>query len=404
MKSKFLPLALLSLICVSCGWTPVDDVYKLRNKTTYENFSALNDPAVMNFGITQKFISGGNTFTTEKSFGSLIFIYDWENNDIFDYVFSPESGFNSGVNQLFGLKKDSSNNAYYGFARWNERVTIMDPASTALKIENLKKNDMVDYAWADVKTLSSSKQLILYKKSYNGTDSKKSFYSIYDSESGEFNDKGSINCSFISDMSMARDEKNDTAWICYLTERESNHMSHNIICSIDLTTGVLTDNLYSFDSYAGEYDNYNGWNICFYYNILYADSDYIVVSKRKVEKPGSDEYYLEVINRSDDSISEIKLPDYNYSLCLEKLNGSYYLFTRDYGTRATAQKIDIANSSMTEVASTTEMRVFNSSFIRDNKLYFATSDYLSFKILGFDPSTESFDKLQELTIDSFDRK
>ena len=64
----------------SCTYTPVNDFYKIRNKTSLKDISTLNNPVIFAKTPVQGFSHGKKVEYVD--FGVVYCIYDWENNEI----------------------------------------------------------------------------------------------------------------------------------------------------------------------------------------------------------------------------------------------------------------------------------------------------------------------------------
>ena len=107
---------LLFIVCVvSCGYyVPEKDYSKRLGKVEYKSFDSLNNPFIFRFDAKLSF----NSRVISRDRGSFYFIYDWETNTVFDYVYSPKD--DSYENFLFRCRNSENNIEYIGFDYFDE--------------------------------------------------------------------------------------------------------------------------------------------------------------------------------------------------------------------------------------------------------------------------------------------
>jgi hypothetical protein len=124
---KFLPFLLPLTLFVSCqSWYKTSvDMSKITNKTTYQPFTELNDPIVVNMPVYETLYLWGNENNKFKQnrIGDMFVIYDWESDEIYDWVFYGKESFYC----LPHIIQVGSNPKYY--------INSLDSSGTIAKLE-----------------------------------------------------------------------------------------------------------------------------------------------------------------------------------------------------------------------------------------------------------------------------
>ena len=124
---KLVPLFLSLFVFISCqSWYKTSvDMSKITNKTTYQPFTDLNDPIVVNMPVYETLYLWGNENNKFKQnrIGDMFVIYDWESDEVYDWVFYG----NEGVFSLPNIIQVGSNPKYY--------INSLDSTGTIAKLE-----------------------------------------------------------------------------------------------------------------------------------------------------------------------------------------------------------------------------------------------------------------------------
>lgn len=95
MKKTFtLLISLVLAALTSCSAFYEQEDYKaIMKKTSYKSFDSLNEPIVLNYLFNMEFSQKGENPRTSTVHNGMIYaIYDWEKDEIFDYVYAPGNG------------------------------------------------------------------------------------------------------------------------------------------------------------------------------------------------------------------------------------------------------------------------------------------------------------------------
>lgn len=124
---KLLPLLLSLFVFISCqSWYKTSvDMTKITNKTTYQPFTELNDPIVVNMPVYETLYLWGNENNKFKQnrIGDMFVIYDWESDEVYDWVFYGKESFYSLPNIIHVGNKPK----YY--------INSLDSSGTIAKLE-----------------------------------------------------------------------------------------------------------------------------------------------------------------------------------------------------------------------------------------------------------------------------
>lgn len=133
-KCLFVFAVIFSLSFISCGdfWdsitsatTPLSCVLneKVEHKTEYKSFTELNNPLVLSVPVYD--LGYNNT-------GSLFVVWDYEKNEIFDWVYTPKTN-NIWNYAACAVEPEPGKTVYISGGANYSNYVVMDPAATTLK-------------------------------------------------------------------------------------------------------------------------------------------------------------------------------------------------------------------------------------------------------------------------------
>lgn len=135
MKRSFLVFVIfLSLFFSSCGdayYYNLNKYEEVKKKTTYKTFTHLNDPIVFSMSVEDIYALFGkaNNKQFNKQCGEVFVIYDWEKEEVFDWVYYPTKGnaFSDGraCEHVYNGKK-----TYYFTRASGKELAELDPEKT----------------------------------------------------------------------------------------------------------------------------------------------------------------------------------------------------------------------------------------------------------------------------------
>lgn len=144
MKNKICIICLILVTgfltsCVFSTWIPEEDYSKLTQKKSVKTFEQLNDPMLFFQRVKVPFhYKFDKTNCITPCIGSVFYIYDWETNQIYDYVYTNNEIFTGHyiLNQL--CPDENGKTDYFCFERFNQNYFALSPQKT--ECENIKYN------------------------------------------------------------------------------------------------------------------------------------------------------------------------------------------------------------------------------------------------------------------------
>lgn len=402
MKKFLIPLVCLFLLS-SCVYTPVNDFFKIRNKGLSKDYSSLNNPAFFTLTATQEFSKGKKII--KEDFGTVHFIYDWENNEINDYFFTKT--YNSVYNNysFVDLKNSDGSKTYLNIDLSREIMKVN------LKQRNFTTTNFDDdigyyYLWANPSIESNKHAVLFYTNSY---DIESDLYdcTFYIFSEDEKNDKKVLykNINDAYDIIPIMDASGDKVWFNEIKSSVDRKDKKVNIKNLDLTTGTINEPFISFDSYLfsdGENPDYKIEKEFSYY-VMFADSSYIILKKvaYNCENFESENSIL-MIDLSSKTSKEIKLDKDLYIQYVTYLNNKYYVFTRKIYGNYSVYTIDYSTENKTFIEEySIKGQDIDSYFIRDDSIYFIDYEKNHSYISKFDSKSNKYVDLLNVKISDF---
>ena len=407
-----------TLLCIpllflfSCKWVPSKDYSSVLNKTSYQTFESLDEPLLLSFRMSPVFYWNGkkNNHTT-RSYGSVYVIYDWENARVHDFVYSK--GSSSGYGSEFLLQtNDGTKTKWYG-AESSDYLYSISADKTGL-------TEIFDGTYSCSQKISETNgrpQAVILRTDESG----KSIYA-FDSRTDKSNLLASGN---YSDYRKAYADGTGNYWMIRRTEKDENKKSFFNLHKIDMSQNKICPAVKSFKEIPDDavYDTYNGWSEHFNYEIIYADSNHVLLSKTvyKLMPVGSDGFVNQIpceekivsLNLSGMTENETAYPDagiddrhYYETNFAFKIGGTYYLFARIQGeNKLHAFSYDASTHALTL------LDVFpketHSAALRNSRVYFASEKIESgnpdnhyMTLTYFDAGTQRFAGETTLSFDA----
>lgn len=395
MKLKFLSLPLLSLALIGCTWTPVNKDYKIREKTTFSDFSSLNKPVIITSTLSQTFEH--NEYSTTRRYGSLLAIYDWESNSVYDYVYSPDRSFRGIQVLMTQATLEDNSSIFYGLGEYN--LNYITPDGSSIKIQAFPKNSLFSTKWA-AKEFAPGTSPILFSGHYDYTDNKLKCRAIEIDPVTKKTREGLLfddSWPSLGDLSSVTDS-NGTVWVIYRTDRDENEESKTVIKKLNKTTLGLENSFAELPNMSGTYDIYDGWENRYYYELLYADTENLVLRKHIYTNNPANEASLVTINLSTKQITEIDFGSDKSIRAAARLNGKLYAFTGAYDEKWSPYEINISTATATKVSAEIAIPRCDDTFIRGNKIFFVDSYDGQINIYCFDAQAVSFTQVKTITL------
>ena len=269
MKKLYKTLLCVPLIFFSCKWVPSKDYSSILNKTSYRSFESLNEPLLLSFKMSPVFYWNGSKQNkhTIRPYGSIYVIYDWENERVHDFVYSK--GYSSGYGSEFLLQtNDGTKTKWYG-AESSDYLYSLSADKTKLA-EIFDGTYSSSQNWAET---NGRPEAVILRTDGDG----KSVYA-FDSRTEKSNLMASGN---YFDYGKAYADGTGNYWMIRRTEKDENKKSFFKLHKIDMSQNEICPSVKSFKQIPDDavYDTQNGWSEQFNYEIIYADSNHVVLSK-----------------------------------------------------------------------------------------------------------------------------
>ena len=395
MKNILKTTAILALIfvSVSCNYETyyrsITDLKEVRAKTEMKPFEHINDPIVITMPVYETMALFGNPGmgTYQKRAGDMFVVYDWENNEIHDWLFfEGEHGWSNFRAVEMGTPvKYFDSGETIGCLEQNGKLTTYKNTvmGTFTNLNNNQKNKS-RYGLLNTDGYSNGK----YEYRIN----------LFDSETGTVNDEQIKIISDVSYLHFPEADKDGNYWITSI-KNNSNYLNR-INCT--------KNNIKEFDigvQYKTEISFEEKSIITTYVRGVYGK--YVILSDFELEHTRYPNIIVFDIDK-EEIYCEIPLPvEYHQNGMYSGLpvNGKFYgVFPADYDADDWGESIDIyeidIQNKKTKLLSHKELDFTETVYSRGNRIYFINSRDLSkFVCTYYDTATgqwgETFIKTQE---------
>lgn len=386
MKQRLLAALGLSLLFTSCVWVPKGNTSKIRGKTSYKNFSELNDPIMLKLELTEDFtvLKNENLGSTTRDYGSLYLIYDWEKNQIFDYVYSPVYYYPENFTTI----KDAAGN--YTFMEYYDGRHMIVMSSDASELQIVKDFTDDTYAYGVAKNYSViNGKALLYHAVRNEPYATIDLY-IYDSIKKEASKKARIvSCENDLDNDIVADPDGNY-WLAISTHNSETYKYYTEIRKFDTKNDRLEEPFYVFEDTEGAvYDIYDGWSTIHKYDLCYADDSYLMLLKvYYVKKYIESSVSVVVLNKTTGEIKEIKL-DTEDSSDVIQVNGKNLVFEQNNGT-CYIHELDFDNLTSNKYKTDIENIYSSQIEVRGQRVYFIKRNDKDLKVSYYDTVSNEY--------------
>lgn len=410
MKKLFISLVsvLLSLFISSCVWIPITDYSKLREKTTYKNFDHLNEPILLKMNIQQDFVLKGSN-TNEKSsrsIGTVLAVYDWESNQLFDYVFTKEEIYlhNSGNgNFMQAIKDDKNSTNFFPLSNRCKKINMMYSNKNILDEFEGTDKAVFDGGWTTSHEPVSRYGLLYYWDSFDNNSDYLIKINVFNTVtqtmwSGiEF----SANNSNIANNFAIDSEGN--YWLSYTRENHKNHKLYTDVRKINVQSYSMDDVFFTFENTAeANYDIYDGWSKINNYDLRYIDDDYLVFIQNSITIGQNETYSITVLDRKTKNVSQIN-PEINENYWISelvKIDGKLYVLAAYSNGKYNLFELSLENKTAVSLNVELDIPQLSTLEIRDSRLYFICENE-EILVSYYDVREKAFHKMPSITINDF---
>ena len=405
-KLNYLGCLLLLFCVVSCGYyVPEKDYSERLSKMEYKSFESLNNPFIFRFDAKLNF----NSRVISRDRGSYYFIYDWENDEIFDYVYSPKD--NTYKNFLLQCKTEDNNLEYFLIdSTLDKNFQIFSMRSNKNSVEDLLINEKevikdTEYFYFDnIKAQTGKNYQIFCGKS---TD--EIIFMYYEVNSKSFTKVKKIKVEGYAEVFV------DSDGVCWYLECFSNKENGKVferISSYNFATDTEIKDFIVFDCIgdSNTYDEYKGWIYKDNYQLIFVTSEYIVLKKSSYDRSEEDQEetscYI-VINKNDKTKKEFKLDSKNdYIKDFVKIQNEYYMIIDSSDDKFEIQKINFETLERTPLLLRKTL-LYKNMEVRNNRIYFIDKtdwNIQEAEIQYFDVLENKFVECEKLVIEDFFEK
>lgn len=355
-----LPLLLL-LSCQNCYKATVD-MTKITNKTTYHSFTELNDPIVVNMPVYETLYLWGNENNKFKQnrIGDMFIIYDWESDEVYDWVFYGNETVYCPPNVL----EVGSNPKYY--------INSLDATGTVAKLE-ADNTKVILYKTDRQRTFFNNstpgKYCLRDHAGYSDELDKVLFcLNIFDCEKGEYT---AADIQIPTDAygyinTPVSDEDGDFYFSSLLD-------GYAYLCKINCETETYQFNKSIISCYKNEEEKY-GYSVDVYY-VKNEDNLFLFKGQLGREPFSGNKLYLSNILGTELKEFDIKFDPYKWLFRIVCSNSNYYAIVEDRSDEqhlVYVYKLDINNMTGEIINENNPITInFNQElFVRGTRIYF----------------------------------
>lgn len=414
MKKLFTILLIISFLFTSCYYIADYDYFTFQEKNTYSSFENLNDPLILSMPFTCYFRLYGNpkNYREERSAGSLALIYDWENKTLVDYVYIPgKYGLDNNSLSLPGIKDSFGNYKFYAIEKYTEKMYVMRSNKTELEMISLNPDSSVHKFIGQSGIYTEDDRLLVKRTSnYNPKENNYTYYYNYiDFSNDTLKEIGETKDREISDTIYT---SSDTYWTLEndYSVKEDNHNTY-VVSKHDVKDSSVNEKVLVLKTGSGEYSD-NGFENKWMYYLLYANSDYLYLTK-KGYKGNVNDAIVEIDLKNNCSIKEYEFPDLSEDSYLinrtNVLNGKLYLCQVDAkNTNISISSFDLTNHALTLSECLYDYKddykykycFSGNPVVRGNNLYFINNNTNEIQLVAYDTVNKQIIETKEFTLDS----
>lgn len=413
---QILPLilisAIISVFLASCTWVPEGKATKLREKTTIKTFDDVNDPIVFDLMIPETFTFGGKEGNVSNSIyiGSALVVYDWENDKIVDFVYSPELGYCG--EQTLSLVKDSNGVCNYYMGSWGlKRLSVLNAASTKLKTIKVFQDKYVQSGISDSVYSDCSNALIYYRKDYSMSEGTLLGVRVVNPDTKDFGPEMTFYTTNNPEASnLFVPDGNGNFWIACEVEFKDEHYRKNTkIFRINTAENKAEEPLVTFDNHKNaDYDVMDGWSTHDEYEILYADVTSLILLKTTYVGYIADSSQLLCIDIATETVSEIAKTENasnNYLSKVVKASDKLYEIeevytpdTREYFTYIFTINLSEKKLEPQLEGVKSELKRLDSIRVYGNKVFLINANGYYVDMICYDASLNKFGDLKTISV------
>ncbi|MCQ2576134.1 MAG: hypothetical protein MJ162_05260 [Treponema sp.] len=368
---KFL-LIFIPVLFTSCVWSPVKDYSSVKEKTSYEKFTELNDPIILSDYVMAEFNCG--SIETSRIIGSAFTVYDFENGTIKDQVYTK---FDSGyAPKLQKVITSSGNVRYLSRYKYEKQLCFMSPDNNQLEFIDAAQL----YGYNASEELNDIYRYKLFSKDINDSDSltQTTLIRIFDADTNTFGKEIKIKNAYnnsISANNYMPVEKGGDGYFWFITRDRNEYPVRGkyYLNRINPETGKLEEALVTYDGVKGnevyEWSVSKSWKHTIQYTLMDSVGDELLVKKFHFIL-GGEESFAEYVLVNKNTFTERPL---DIGLQYVGNSGGKYWFLNNLDFIAyditTLEKVTVPEQVSIEEGWSTKF------YLKDNVIYVIQSQY-----------------------------
>lgn len=373
---SLISIFLFSIFFSSCIWVPKSDSSKIQDKSYYKKFNHLNEPILLPISVNRKFSLYGidSLYSNVYNLGTVLAVYDWENDVIYDYVYTKENvdmNYYGSDSKSVAIKNSDGSCNFFTLSGGYVHVEMMKANSIVL--DNDRAYGFESHVgWAKLYT-PANRYVLLYNNDYNYDSNSTMQFSLYDSEYKSVGRSFSLKTS---DYNLSKDfavDPNGDYWLSYTRYDKDSDRNYTDVRKFDSSTCCLDEVFCSFDNNAeAVYDSYDGWSKTSYYHLRHIDDEYLVFIVEHRTRAWDYTYSIAVVDRSSKAVSYINPGLKNKYILMELLEIDGKLYALEAYKNEKYNLIEISPSEKTAVSLNADIEFKYQNFIeiRGSRLYF----------------------------------
>jgi len=284
---KKLMFILIPILFVSCVYSPCDPEKdrNVRSKTTYEDFTSVNQPIGIRRQYTTDFgLGSGKKHDHTVASGYLYFVYDWENNKIATYTYSKGTIAESADNIMASYTDESGVTKLYSSESYLDRLTVMQSDKSALESEYFENTgDWTNTSRSNGRYAIMADTCVFPMEKGEDYPKNGTVFRCLDGNTGKLSDPVRLYGRLeYNPLKMTDVDEANESWFIYLPYDSENY-SEKRLGKYDVTTNQITEagtlDLTSLFQNNSDTDDY----FSYYLGFSNKDSVYVICTKLHCE-------------------------------------------------------------------------------------------------------------------------
>lgn len=401
-KTLLLPL-MFTVLFSSCVFYPEEDYSKIRGKKSYKSFDSLNEPIVLNYDFVMNFETKGKNTQKDVIYNGTIYaVYDWEKNEVFDYVYAPGE-YSGSIHHPFnvGLKGSDGKLSFYGYDAEYQKIYVMKSDKTELT--SFDSDDKNSYwggpGFGEPSKIISGKGLRYFCNDY---DNGEYFLKVktFSSESDRFGTVVTEKVSSIISDNVPVSDTEGNYWFVLGKTKNEKHLS--TITRFDVVKNAFDAPIAEFDIYEGAvYDEVIGWEYEKNFNVLCVDSEYVYFSEIVINLNSQKIFRIKKTGGKSEEIVGSEISEREI-LTVQNVNGKIYVFLqKPISCEVNVFTLNGTGTGLEDTGLSFKSEGNSVPAIRGSKVFFVSYSNQVAKIICVDLNKNSVQELEPVALKDF---